>query len=416
MKIFKLIWLEASFLRRTIILIGLILTAFVAALLSVLSVLLDVPEGMYTGLDEYLNHFTVSVKDIDPDYGEEMGGTPIYGHLNGITRYSVLTGESGTSIKTHPPKKEESTDPEENTETLVGLTVSGYAVFEAVAEEHFSKYTSALSGNGSRFPSAPGEIAINATIARMIGVTKLGQTVTFSADSEYKETKVDLEGIEPETYTVVGFVDNSAIGRMIVAHPNDYLIPSAYYYLITEYEHPMSTICFSFPDSRAQNTAYNQLTREGFEIASRNPARPMENISLAQAFFSAISLVLGAMVLFILYSLIAIFYRQRKSQICRLKLLGAKGSTIAAVYCTIAIAINFIAVAVGTGFSMLFSIYFMDLCANLFSTFSSNFVSHFRPIIPVSLFLALSAFTMVLFFVVNRKIKNTVIAQEVRHE
>ena len=416
MKIFKLIWLEAKFLRRTILLIGLIMTAFVAAFLSVISVLLDVPEGMYAGLDEYLNYFTVTAQVAGTDAGTKLGGEALYGSIDGITRYTVLTGKSGASIRSHPPKQEESADPEEEAVQLVANTFSGSRIFAGTGDRYFEDYASALRISGSRFPSAPGEMTINRSVAAMIGVTKLGQTVTLSADTEYKETEVDLTEVEEETYTVVGFMDNSAIGTMKTKNPMDYVLPNSYFYIMTENDHPMSTICFSFPDSRTQNEAYLSLVRSGVKITSRSPERQIDNISLAQAFFAAVSLVLGVMVLFILYSLIAIFFRQRKSQICRLKLLGARGRTIAAVYCTIAIGINFIVTVIGAAFSMLFNLYFMDLCASLFDIFSNNFVSHFRPIIPVLLFVGLSAFTILLFLFDNRRIKNTVIAQEVRHE
>ena len=70
----------------------------------------------------------------------------------------------------------------------------------------------------------------------------------------------------------------------------------------------------------------------------------------------------------------------------------------------------------GALFSMAFNLYFIDLCGQLFKQFSANFVSRFRPIVPVSVFFGLAAFTVLLFFLVNRKVRNAAIAQEVRHE
>ena len=142
----------------------------------------------------------------------------------------------------------------------------------------------------------------------------------------------------------------------------------------------------------------------------------VENIAIAQAFFFAVTFVLGILVLFILYSLIAIFYRQRKGQICRLKLLGATSHTVAAIYCSIAVLLVAVAVILGTLFSLAFNVYFIDLCGRLFKQFSASFVSRFRPTVPFSVLIALSAFTVLLFFRVNHKIRNAAIAQEVRHE
>ncbi len=411
----KLTRLELQFLWRTIVLIGLILTAFVSALLSVISVLLDVPEGMHAGRDEYYKVFTVSVRDFDPADASSFGGTPRYAYIDGITRYSVMTGTNGAQMHTNPPKSEEPLNPGEETEALVGLTFTGLSVFEDQAEDLFSLYGGALAKD-SRFPSAPGEIAINTTVARMVGVTKLGQTITFSPDLDYKETKVDLTKVKPESFTVVGFINQNVIHSVNNKLYGGAPLPACYYYVITQSDNPMSVTCLSFPGSRAQGDGYNRLARAGYEITSTSGGSGLDNIALAQAFFAAVALVLGVMVVFVLYSLIAIFYRQRKAQICRLKLLGAKGGMVAGIYCSIAVAIVFLATAVGTAFSMLFNLYFMNLCAQLFRTFSKNFVSHFRPIVPVSVFLSLSAFTLLLFFLFNRRVRNTVIAQEVRHE
>lgn len=412
-RILKLLLLEAWFLKKTILFIGVILTAFVAALLSVISVLLDVPSGMYEGLNTYADYYNLSVKHTDTSL-VIPGGTPYQGIIDGITRYATLTGS--LQYNTHPHNKLDPDEDEEPQEVAVAITVSGYAIPYAHAAETFAPYFN--EAEGYAFPQHPGELTINKDIAKLAGV-KIGDTITLSPDMFFDDPAAgrDFSKVEPQTYKVIGYVNTTRISKYNALNAGKVYLSSAHYYFIPEGEPTYSALYYYFRDSRVLHNAYLDLTRAGREAAMQYAvASQVENIAIAQAFFFAVTFVLGVLVLFILYSLIAIFYRQRKGMICRLKLLGATSRTVAAIYCTIAVLLVTVAVVLGTLFSMAFNLYFIDLCGQLFTKFSASFVSRFRPIVPFSVLLGLAAFTMILFFRVNHKIRNAAIAQEVRHE
>lgn len=400
-------------LKKTILFIGVILTAFVAALLSVISVLLDVPSGMFRGLDELSNVYTMSVTNTTGALQFE-GGTQYAAVIDGITRYATLTGKTSSyNTSSHNVQRE---DDEPLTELVASLTISGYAVPLACAEVTFAPHLDARAQYN--FPEHPGEITINPSIAKIIGA-EIGDTITLSPDMFFHdpENGRDLTKVAPQTYTVVGFVDMSAMNKYNALNPKDYYLPSAHFFFIPEGDPTYSLLYYRFADSRMLYRAYVDMTRSGVVATmGYKVAGQIENITLAQAFFFAVTFVLGILVLFVLYSLIAIFYRQRKGMICRLKLLGARNTTIAGIYCIIAVLLVVVAVVFGALFSMAFNVYFMGLCGRLFKQFSANFVSRFRPIVPTAVFFGLAAFTVLLFFIVNRKVRNAAIAQEVRHE
>ncbi len=411
-RVLKLIFLEAWFLKKTILFIGVILTAFVAALLSVISVLLDVPSGMYKGLNEYSDYYYLTVKGADESL-TLAGGTPYLGIIDGITRYATLTGSQQRN--THPHNKTAAED-EDSAELDVSITISGYAVPYAHAAETFAPYHDEAAGFA--FPENPGEMTINKDIAKLVGVT-IGDTLTLSPDMFFDDPAAgrDFSGIPPQTYKIIGYVNTSRISQYNALHSKETYLSSANFYFIPEGTPAYSSLYYVFRDSRALHNAYLELTRAGREATMEFAvATQVENIAIAQAFFFAVTFVLGVLVLFILYSLIAIFYRQRKGMICRLKLLGATSRTVASIYCTIAVLLVTVAVFLGTLFSMAFNLYFINLCGQLFAKFSASFVSRFRPIVPFSVLLGLALFTMLLFFRVNHKIRNAAIAQEVRHE
>ena len=168
--ILRLIGLEAAFLKKTILLIGVILTAFVAALLSVVSVLMDVPDGMYKGLDDYLTYFMCSVGDVGTDFSTRAGGTPLYGEREGLTDHVVLTGSRASLA----------TDPSDDGENAVHLVRTGLAADFSARETLFSPYDGTLDGE-SRWPEAPDEIALDADVALYIGAS-VGDEITITED------------------------------------------------------------------------------------------------------------------------------------------------------------------------------------------------------------------------------------------
>ncbi len=411
--VLHLIRTEAWFLRKTILVIGIILIAFVAALLSVISVFLDVPDGMYEGLNEYNDLFTLTV--MNSEEKPLAGGTPFGGRLNGISRYTILTGSASYATNPHnAPSKDEDEEEGEKTDVAIAITLSGFAVLPSRAEETFALYEDTTKDFA--FPKHVGELAINKDVAKLAGV-EIGDTITLSPDSFFDSEEMDLSKVKAQTYTVVGYVNTTRITTLNAKNAGAVYLPSCHFYFCPEEGTVYDELLYVFDNAKTLHARYLDIVRSGKEAKMATVvADQVENIAIAQAFFLAVSFVLGLMVLFILYSLIAIFFRQRKKMICRLKLLGARGRTVAGVYCLIAICLVVAAVVFGAMFSMAFNVYFINLCGQLFRTFSANFVSHFRPIVPATVLAGLILFTILLYFHVNRKIKDATVAQEVRHE
>ncbi len=417
-RVLKLLSLELWFLKKTVLSIGIILIAFVSALLSVVSVLIDVPDGIYAGLDEYSAVFRLDVTSPARNLSLE-GGMPAFGHIDGITRYCSMTGPAGTVfLNSHaatPPNSDEK-DGDEKTEQQAGFTFNAYAVMEESAEALFAPYCE--YSKKLIAPKAQGELLLNSSLAKMVGA-KVGDTVTFAPDPFFEDPAwgLDLSDVGPMSFTVVGLADTSVIGNYNKLHPRENVLPAGQIFFIAPPNAQFSIQYFAFRHSKDIHNAYLSLAQSG-TVSKMDGATAslINNIGIAQAFFGAVVLVLALMVIFMLYALISIFYRQRRSQICRLKLLGAPPGVIAGVYCTIAVMLVFIAVLIGSAVSMGFNVYFIGLCGQLFKRFSSNFVSHFRPIVPLGVFAVLVLVTLLLYLHFNRKVKNTAIAQEVRYE
>lgn len=98
-RLLKLILPEVSFLKKTLAVILVTLTAFSAAFAAVISVLLDTPQGMIAGADASRSHyfeiyggegFALSAKNRTIALAEEMDAELAYGEKSGVTYNAVL--------------------------------------------------------------------------------------------------------------------------------------------------------------------------------------------------------------------------------------------------------------------------------------------------------------------------------------
>lgn len=406
-RISRIIFSELKFLFRTVALIGTILMFFIAALLSVISVLIDIPNGFYSGLDNMFPYTTLSVSDIDATAAIERGGTPLYGTVDGITRYSTLTAKKSVSVTPSPMA-----DDKEPIQLQPTLEIS-FTMITTSGLPLFNEYSSCVTKG--KLPEKCGEMALMSDIAKMIDAS-IGDEVTVSPDQSYVDPdgKLDLSNVAPMTFTVTGLINMSKLNSIKNSDYRSHPIPASYVYAVSD-ALSFNSLCIDYPSSRKVHSEMKFYLGQGKEIKAHDQ-NAYEIIDTAVAFFGAVTAVLGLMVVFIIYSLIAIFYRQRKGMICRLKLFGASDRQIALIYCTITVSLVLIGVIVGSVLALAFNSYFINLCGSLFDTISANFESHFRPIVQFTVFMILALITMGLFFVFDRKIKRAPIAAEVRYE
>lgn len=390
-KIVRFVLLEFGLLKRTIIIIGLILSIFSAAFLSVVSVLIDVPLGMYNMLDETLLSFECVVYDVSMDTAIRWGGISVYAEIEGVTSSAVIISDSGQ----YPTEQTVKYASVETTRNYNGCAV-GYD-----SAEHFATFDSGkIEG---KWIDGEGQICISAEIA---------ESPLFSTPIALNDT-ITISG---EQFQVVGIYNYSSI-----VSTRNFMMPAKYFYISADGGMDVDVVHITFSNSQSLHKAYKNLTGRGIEAETSgtrtlsyiNKTNIFSNVDLVEAFFMAVAIVLGIILIFILYSLIAIFYRQRRRNICRMKLLGAGSGVIAGIYCFVAVMLVVLAVIIGAALSMVFNIYFMNLCTVLFGY---HFASHFHISIPVYLFLALTVISLCIYAYFSRKIKNTAIAQEVRNE
>lgn len=377
-RLFCLIKPEIGFLKKTLLFIGIILTIFSAALLSVVSVLIDVPEGLYVGIDQENTFFYCTVNDANIRSVRNYGGTYAYARRQWITEEAVLMAPStGRYFR--------------NYINVQGENVTRFRGYVVTSDsyEALGKYDDSLiDGN---WINAAGQICLARSVAYALDV-KVGDVISLSA-YELKVTGIydyaKTEGVSCE-------------------------IPQAYYYLVLPETAMMDVINVDYTCSQDADEACRTMVRDGLNASLPSYiAVHVKNIALVEAFFSAVVAVLGVMVMFVIYSLITLFYRQRRVQICRLKLLGASDGTIAGIYCSIALALVIVSTIIAAALSILFNQYFISLCAILYG---NTFTSHFYIAIPAILLAVLGLFTILLFAVYNRRIVVSAIAAEVRHE
>lgn len=393
--ILKFLLLEADLLKRTIIIIGLILAVFSAAFLSVISVLIDIPLGLYDGLDKRLNTFECGVYNVSFDDAKRWGGEATYADIYGITSEAELSVESSGSFETEQVEYYGSSE--------VTLSYNGRAVSLEYIELLANYDKSKVAGE---WLSGEGQICLSSAVA---------ESAYFSSPVQVGDTVK----ISNRQYTVVGIYDYNGVAASSLT--NRKLLPSAYYYVAVGTAQKVSVVHINYPNSRTLNEAYKAMSRRGVDAyvsGVRVDTRAYSynlfgNVDLVEAFFMAVAFLLGLVIVFILYSLMSIFYRQRKANICRMKMLGAKSSTVAGIYCTVTVVLLIIAVAIGAGLSIPFNMYFTGLCTKLFGF---KFIPHFYFYIPVCFFAALTLISLCIYAFFNRKIKNAVIAQEVRCE
>ena len=168
----------------------------------------------------------------------------------------------------------------------------------------------------------------------------------------------------------------------------------------------------NFDTAKQAFEAYRQLQRRGIDVYLGWYEGYYTDLTQMRAAFTAVDVVLTIVIIISLYSLVSILFRQRKTQICRLKILGASDNVIAGIYCGTVIFLMLAVVLLATAIGIAFNYYFMGLCAVMLQY---NFVSHFNVYAPFVAFAVFCLVTYLIWLVVNRRTKNK-LASEIRYE
>ena len=381
--ILKLIKLEFSFLKFSILIIGIILILFSGAFLSVVSVSIDIPLGMYEYMDVKNEYLVYAVNNVKLNEASNYATGSTYGGKNGITSKTTITAANGNTFNI----------PEISFELESFGDVYQGAIFTRNTD--FLTMKSCLIEG--EIPSQIGDVLISDFFASQLKISS-GDIITFNNNTDC-------------IFTISGIYDQK---EYISIYKMQKKLPVMTYYLIMEEDTELDILYCEYTSSKEMADNINRLKAKGINpTILQIAAAQIETIKLAETFFIAIALVLGIMVFFVLYSLIATFYRQRKKQICRLKLIGATNGKIASIYCIIASLLVIISVLIGSLLSLAFNGYFMNLCTLIFK---NTFTSHFYFTVPLYLLISMIVFIVLLYLIYQHKIAKAQLAQEVKDE
>lgn len=384
-KILYFLKIEARLLKKSIIVIALILTVFLSAFIGVLSVRLDFVNGFYSILDEkFSSYVAISYSGCTIEDLLKIRPNELYvNSKRELTMDAVLVNADGQLLKT--------SDINEN----AGVATDLGAVI-VLNDKTISKLNSASNALVSgQWNSVEKQICIDKSIADALSLA-VGDTVTFSQYS----------------YVVSGIFDKQLL-------PSDYFF-NFYYYVTDSNELGINTTKMVFYDARSAHASYNKFSKANVSVQVSGLGQVSSWVTSYFSYITPIKLMLDsvavlffAVMVVILYTLMSLFFRQRKSFICQLKLLGAGSGTVLGIYLGIAVAIFLVVTLIATGLGMLFNSYFMYLCEKVFEL---PFRTTFTVLAPLISFAVLTLFTAALFALSGSKMRSDIIAQEIKAE
>lgn len=390
-KVIYLTKYELKQLKKTIFISAIILTIFLAALFGVISAQRDLMRNFCDYIDSQQQLFELQLCNYNTD-----SIYPTFGDVADYGKYFVhgFAGEWTTTLYCSSGKSADMLYVEQK-EIADGVFMQSSYSFSAKVlclsnglNAFFDRYKNRLAEG--RWVNAPFEICLSRFVATMLDA-RIGDTV---AVSDYQLTVVGIynwednsdlsEGVFGELPAYVASVDDSVLFERVYVS--------------------------GFTSASSLFDAYRKLQRKGFDMYADYDYL-YENINVVQAIFTAVDIVFGIVTILVLYSLVSMLFRQRKTQICRLKILGASNKLVAGVYCgivvTLLLAVVLFATAIGVGFNY----YFMDLCEALFEfPFHTRFVVY-APFVSFGVFCVA---TYGMWALINRK--TSALATEIRYE
>lgn len=399
-KILYFLKTEARLLKKSIILISCILTLFVGVFTGVLSVRMDAVNGMYSVLDEVSTEYRLSTQS-DGDGGmarELMSDGLVFGYSEGITVKTTMYSDR-TSIDLPYYGEINGWEGEINDWTGYHHWEGTLVVLNDYALSVFDMHEDAvISGH---WPDGNDQILLEKIIAYFLEV-EVGDRVT----------------IQGHDYTLCGIYDKLMLSEKTFMNT----ILDTYYYVTdsrtVNYEYTYAM----FSSTSSAHACYKRLIGSGFSVsvyhdmgtyAKDDAHMYFEILQPVQLALDAIAVLVLAVTVIALYTLMTVFYRQRKKFICQLKLLGAGNGTILGIYLGLAIAMLLVVTVLGSLLGILFNTFFLNFFRLIFQL---NFKATFNVLVPIISFVILAALTAALYALAGRKIRSDIIAQEIKAE
>lgn len=394
-KILYFLKIEARLLKKSIIIIALILTVFLSAFIGVFTLRMDFVNGFYSLLDEDYTSYLVRTNSYKIDKILSVSPNELYANndftlTNGIITYVNDDGQSIKAIDLH-----------ENTDAYTQL--GAIIILNNKTVSKLNSVSNALVSG--QWNSAENQICIDKSIADALNLA-VGDTVTIA---------------HYDTYTQHSYVISGIFNRQLL--PSDYFFK--FYFYVTndnEYEpHWTTHIQMVYYDARSAHACYEKFSKANISLQFDGLGQPKTHfltsyfsyITPIKLTLDSVALLFFAVMVVILYTLMTLFFRQRKPFICQLKLLGADSGTVLGIYLGIAVAIFLVVTAIASGLGMLFNSYFIYMCERIFDL---SFRTTFSVLVPLISFAMLALITALLFAVSGRRIRSDVIAQEIKAE
>lgn len=376
-KILYLTKYELRQIKKSALLTAIVLSIFLAALFGVVSVQSDLMNNMCAHLDERYGSLSFSAKGAFSDvtrFGEQL---LVDDHWAGLNIQPLVTRCGNVYDMAY------GWDDDGN--FLFGRRGTTVIVNQILYNTLAFCNDALIDG---KWVSSPFEICLSEELAQEVDA-KLGEQIT-------------IDGLQ---FTYVGVYNEETIRES-----TDWAIYGKH--IISVDGSIVVNLDLTYSSSLEMFEVYRSLKREGVEVSlGWHYEGYYTDITQVRAVFTAVDVVLAIVIVIALYSLVSLLFRQRKTQICRLKILGASDRIVAFVYCGTVIILMFAVVLVATALGIAFNLYFMDLCEQLLQyTFLSHF-NFFAPVISFGLFVAV---TFALWTIVNAKTAS--LATEVRYE
>lgn len=374
-KILYFVKREISLLKKSIILVSCVLTVFMAVLMGLISVRSGFVDGMCSVLDESHDFYYMRAEKVDLTRmnGEFKNRFIIYGRQD-ITHSAFLYNSAGEGFRTV------GFDDNGNFFNCEGAIVE---LNDATRNKFQSVNKYLISGD---WLDGENQICIEKSFAERLGVS-LNDTVE----------------IYGKVYAVKGIYTLEGSGTDLLAR---------YYFVPYGGEDGVYAIMVSF-DAKTAYSEFKTLrscgysvTVEGYELSVY-----FEIVSPVEWVLNSIIILLLAVIAVILYTLMTVFFRQRKKFICQLKLLGADYFTVLGVYLLIAVIMVFFVTLISSGIGVLFNAYFIKLCESIFGLV---FRARFSALVPVIAFVTLSVICALIYLIWAGKIKSDVVLQEIK--
>lgn len=335
----KLTLNEIKRLKWTVLVTALALVLFTASLFSVIFVYNDLSVNVFNyfdSTDEPLSFYATSASAsmITPKYQDGL----IDGTIEGLTRNATLTA-NGNSM----PTEYEETD--ENGVTSV-FWKNARAV--CVTERYLTAYEKIF--DLVPLPRKANQIMLNGDSAKQLQAG-VGDTVLI-ADKQF---------------TVCGVLDERY-------EELDSTLGSYDFVLSVDGETVFDEAKVVLSKSEQLYSAYLTLQKNGVQVELSSYSKAMmDNLSLVNGFLIAIGLTVFTVNLLILYATFSIILRNRRSYVCRLKVMGASNATVFSVYFLIIVLLLVVICVAGFFLSKLMVSSIMDACTQAFeSEFTSE--------------------------------------------